>query len=166
MEGDIHLATICENTAGYPIRIPVHCPKGERICKGAGVSPIDQSTLGTLSRRRVYASSPPTGRARPPRARRPACQVSNTPGQRTCEGSGKQCQNVAREAGLCQDWRSYLRELRQRQQQQESRSEASCSGNGGGYCLLLHRLSVVRPVSRGNFCKGRTLLLSSPQLGA
>jgi hypothetical protein len=41
----MHLTTIGEETAAHPIYIPVHCPKGERICKGAYILSNDTRTL-------------------------------------------------------------------------------------------------------------------------
>ena len=89
MEKGMHLTTIDEKTAAHPIYILVHCPKGERICKGAYNLRDDTRTLvcpQSTSLRLVLCpggeSTPSAGQpreGRPSRTRRLACQASNTP---------------------------------------------------------------------------------------
>jgi len=84
----MHLTTVGEKTATHPIYIPVHCLKGERICKGAYTLPYDTKTLvcpQSTSLRLVLCpggeSTPSAGQSRegrPSRTRRLACQAPNT----------------------------------------------------------------------------------------
>jgi hypothetical protein len=65
MEGGMQL-TIGEKNAQYPTCIPVHCPKGERICKDAYNLPDDPKTLACPQSTSLHLVLCPDGEFPPP----------------------------------------------------------------------------------------------------
>jgi hypothetical protein len=66
MEGGMHLTTSGEKHAQHPTCIPVHCPKGERTCKGVYNLWNDDKTLVCPQSTNLHLVLCPEGSSTPP----------------------------------------------------------------------------------------------------